>query len=187
MDDNQTKSSESLLSISNFDLNTDKRKEKLGIALKNREENKIVLQERLNEKEEILNYLMRNFWDSMEVHDCTLVSFNSKNQIKNFSMRRIDKPEKMDDFSTELFNIPLSNTPTESNMDFEGQSISFMTSRKFSQDYIYLERENEIVFTGSTSFLWIKNDLPPNQLTKITIEPFVHDFINCRENRLKVI
>lgn len=190
LDLNGKKSAESQISISNFDLNSKNRNNKTQLALSEREGSKILLQENIKNKEKIIEYLMKHFWESLEIHNRSLVSFNCKTFVSNFSLRRIDKLEKMDDFAIELFNTPLSNKYNKLSDRFPVQcELPLKTSDKCSNEsnnYLYSNCNNDVVFTGSTSFKWIKDDVAPNQLSNIVIDNINYVSTAHRENRLKV-
>ncbi|OXU28752.1 hypothetical protein TSAR_006187 [Trichomalopsis sarcophagae] len=193
LDLNETKSSECRLPVSTFDLDSEKRNKKINIALSEQEEAKVYLQTSINQKEKIIEYLMKSFWNTLETHDCTLISFNCKTYVNNFRLRHMDKPEKMDDFSIELFNTPLLSSCLEiSNFETDQPILEptmfqeILQKSNRDEEFLYLQYSNDIVFTGSTSFQWIKDAVPPNQLLTTVFDDSHHDIITSRENRLKI-
>lgn len=180
--------------MSTFELNNEKRNEKINFALSEQEEAKVCLQKRISQNEKVIEYLMKSFWNTLETHDCTIISFNCKTYINNFRLRHIAKPEQMDDFSIELFNTPLlssclgiSNCETDQHILEPTIFKEILDKPNKNEDFLYLKYSNDIVFTGSTSFQWIEDAIPPNQLLKTVFDDSYHDIVTSRENRLKVI
>lgn len=188
---NDKKSAESQLSTSTFDLNSKNRNEKIQIALSEQEETTRHLQEKISKEKKIIEYVIEHFWNPLEIHGYPLVSFNGKIFVSNFPLRRIDKFEKMDDFAIELFNTPLLNKYIKLSDGYQICELPFTieTLDKLSNEsnnYLYLNYSNDVVFTGSTGFKWIKDDVAPNQLLNTIDDNINCNSINSRENKLKV-
>lgn len=192
VDLNKMKSIECQAPISAFDLNFQMRKEKVNSNSTKQEAERDRLQRVISKKEGIINYLIQQFWHAYEVHDCTLKSFDSDIVVKNYRLRHINKPEMMDDFFIELFDIQLLNQSIYCNGETVDDEINeIITAGKSSPQSIEegnvplnSEHINDVVLSGSTSFRYIDNEVPPNQLIIVGF-----DNINShlsREYRLKV-
>ena len=190
LDLNERKNIESKMPVSTFDLNVEKRQEKIEKALREKEENKKYSQEIIARNSKIVDYIMNKFWNSLEIHDCTLISFNDKIRVDNYPLRYMDKREKMDDFTIELFNIPLSNALADlsDNIKTSIPTMTISQEEPFNEndDGPSLKFDNGINWACSTSYKWIKDDTQLNLSLKSILEDVIYDITACKENELKV-
>lgn len=187
---NEKKSIEAQLPVAAFDLCEDKRKEKIEYELMKREEENNRIRERIHCMEKIIGYMMKNFWNAMDTHKCTLIAFNSKIQIDNFCLYQTDKFET-DDYFIELFDIPISNTLSLSSTEEEENAAADLKDVSKDSDsdvenYLFLKYRSDLVFTGSTSFKWFKDETLSNQLFTDVLFDKDSNFSSSKENKLKV-
>jgi hypothetical protein len=176
-------------------VNSIKRKEKISVALCQREKTELALQNEMNQTKKVINYLMQKFWDRFEIHNRVLVSFNGKIVVNNFPLHYIDEFEKIDDLFIELFNTPLliTNTELSNNEDIQSRLKlltivnTFSLPSHTSDDKCFLEYSHDTILSGSSSFKWLKGNSLSNQLMTLDYSLINYDIITSKEKKLKVI